>query len=387
MTTPWVIGAGPAGCCLAALLADQGWPVTLLESGAMDASSPGPAAVAVQRTLALAGPSWTLLGRLGITPQQVAAHPIRTIHVSYRGQAGRVCLDASESGVSEFGHTVSYARLLTALRAAVAARPGITVHEQAVVQTVQGSTSAARVRWRGPAGAQDSLVSLAVLAEGGALTASGDALTWPYRQQALACVVQAEQPTGDQAFERFTPDGPLALLPCAEGYALIWTAPAARIAHLLQASDADFLAALQAWFGDRLGRFRQCSPRQRYPLRGRFVLQPAGRRFVQIANAAQTLHPVAGQGFNLGLRDITTLTEALGAAQPGQDPGSATRLAAYQRARRADRWTTAGLTHLLATAFALPGSSLPMSLALGTFDLAAPLRRGFARLMAEGIAS
>ncbi len=383
-----IVGAGPAGSCLGALLADQGWPVTLLEAGRLDGPQP-PSAALSQRTLALAAPAWQVLGQLGLTPASLQAQPIRSIHVSYRGQPGRVCLEAAESGQDSFGHTVNYDTLLAALRAALMARPGVRLLGECHVQQVTAAAAAARVRWQDAQGAPHAaLTPLAVLAEGGRLAVGRDSVQWRYRQQALACVVRTSVTGKGCAYERFTPEGPIALLPVPEGYGLIWTGSAARIESLLAADDQAFLRALQDWFGDRVGAFVAVGPRQHYPLQARFSLRTAQSRVLRVANAAQTLHPVAGQGFNLGLRDITALLDLLAPLAPGTgvagDPGRSALLLAHARQRRRDRWVTGGVTHLLAEGFALPGSGWMAGKALTWFDLHQPLRQRFARLMAAG---
>jgi len=380
-----LVGGGLAGTLLAALLARQGWAVQLLEAQRLDEA---PAPERDLRTLALAAASWAELATLGITPTSVQAAPIRRIHVSFRGRPGRVLLDADDSGQPDFGHTVGYGRLLQALRARLSGLPGLTITDGCQVDEVGGSGIAARVAWRDRAGqAHSRLAPLVVVADGGGLRNGGPALSWRYRQQALSCRVETDPAGGTTAFERFTVAGPVALLPAGSGYALIWTAPAARIQALLACPEAEFLRQLQDWFGDRAGRFTACSARLAYPLTSRFQLRAAGRRVVRIANAAQTLHPVAGQGFNLGLRDATRLARLLGSPGAG-DPGSPALLAAYRAARQRDRGVTSGITHLLAGAFALPlpGMALGSALGFALLDGSPLLRRGFARLMGEGVA-
>jgi len=190
------------------------------------------------------------------------------------------------------------------------------------------------------------------------------------------------------AWERFTPEGPIALLPSSQGLALIWTGSSARIQQLCALDEAAFLNALQEWFGDRTGHFMKAGPRMRYPLQSRFSLRPAYHRVIRIANAAQSLHPVAGQGFNLGLRDVLQLRASLGEGN-SKDAGSPSTLASFSKARRVDRWLTGGLTHLLAQGFtsSLPGSRSLGSLALSVMDVSPMLRDHFARVMSDGLAA
>lgn len=381
-----VVGGGLAGTWLAATLARQGWPVLLIEAQRLVDAVPAQRDL---RTLALSVSSWVQLAALGITPAALDATPIRRIHVSYRGRPGRVLLDAADGGMDSFGHTVGYGRLLHALRAALADQERLELADGCQVEAVAGSALAARVRWRDAGGqARERLLALAVVADGGARVDGSAELGWTYRQQALACRVSSDRPCSGLAFERFTVEGPLALLPAHPDHALIWTAPPARIDALMALPDAQFLAALQDWFGDRAGRFTACTARLRYPLAARFALHSGQRRVVRIANAAQTLHPVAGQGFNLGLRDASRLAMLLGRAD-GRDPGAAPLLDAQRRARAGDRLLTSGITHALAETFALPlpGLAVGSALAFALLDSTPWLRRGFARLMGEGLAT
>ena len=382
-----IVGGGLAGTCLAGLLAAQGWQVQLFEAQRL---ADAPPAARDLRTLALARSSWDTLAGLGIGRDALEAAPIRQVHVSFRGRPGRVLLDAAESARDALGHTVNYGRLLQALRTAALARPEIRIHEGCTVRDVGGSSSAARLRWvDGDGRRQERLAPLVVVADGGALSEQGPALAWRYRQHALACRVETDRRADGTAWERFTVDGPIALLPAGEGHALIWTGPAARIQRLQAADDPAFLAELQDWFGDRAGRFVRCSARMSYPLGARFQLHPARRRVVRIANAAQSLHPVAGQGFNLGLRDVAALASLLSetaAQSPRGDPGAAGLLARYGRVRAPDRRWASGLTHLMAELFALPipGLALGSAAAFGLLDGSLGLRQRFARVMADG---
>jgi 2-octaprenyl-6-methoxyphenol hydroxylase len=169
-----------------------------------------------------------------------------------------------------------------------------------------------------------------------------------YRQSALVCDVASDEPHQNRAFERFTPEGPLALLPTRRGWSLVWTARPARAGELAALDDAGFCAHLRATFGPALGAFRVLGKRQVFPLVLRYARRPVAPRTVLIGNAAQTLHPVAGQGFNLGLRDAWELALA---ARDAQDPGSVTLLNAYFSQRRFDRTATILFTDTLIRLF------------------------------------
>jgi 2-octaprenyl-6-methoxyphenol hydroxylase len=225
---------------------------------------------------------------------------------------------------------------------------------------------------------------LAVAADGaGSLVRSAagiGALVEDYGQVALVVHVATDRPADGIAFERFTATGPLAVLPLADGnYTVIWTVRPERAAQLMELDDAPFIAELQRRFGWRIGRMARAGARASYPLRLSRATALAGTRAVLVGNAAQALHPVAGQGFNLGLRDAALLAEVLAAAG---DPGAAAVLEGYERRRDADRrgmiGFTDGLIRLFGSERALVGAARGAALAL--FDLAPPAKRALAAL-------
>ncbi|WP_338113739.1 FAD-dependent monooxygenase [Thiococcus pfennigii] len=175
----------------------------------------------------------------------------------------------------------------------------------------------------------------------------------PYGQDALIATLTPDRPQPGVAFERFTESGPLALLPMTEGrWSLVWSVPQDRTAGLLALSDEAFLARIQGYFGWRLGRLARTSPRRAFPLVQRLASEATRPRVVLIGNAAHTLHPVAGQGLNLGLRDVAALAEVLVAARrAGDDVGGTAALAAYRDWRRRDQAEVAATTDLLARLF------------------------------------
>jgi 2-octaprenyl-6-methoxyphenol hydroxylase len=189
-------------------------------------------------------------------------------------------------------------------------------------------------------------------------------------------------PHGNVAFERFTGEGPVALLPLGERYAVVLTCADEIFEQIASLDDEAFLALLQRRFGTR-HRFTATGPRTAYALGLRYRTNPVGERQVWLGNAAQTLHPVAGQGFNLALRDIWELAEALGRAD---DPGAPDVLAAYARGRRVDRRGAIGFTNFLLDSFA-PGFG-PLKHARGAgllaLDMLPPLRDFVAKRMIYG---
>ena len=189
-------------------------------------------------------------------------------------------------------------------------------------------------------------------------------------------------PHGNVAWERFTPQGPLALLPCGDEYAVVYTCAPVEAERLVALGDDGFLAVLQTHFGGRL-QFTACTSRHVFPLGLRYRPSPVGPRSVWLGNAAQTLHPVAGQGFNLALRDIMQLARTLTDAA---DPGAATLLAHYAAARRLDRNGVIGFTDTVVRLFSndTPLLREGRGLALLALDLVPPLRSFVARRMMYG---
>lgn len=334
-------GAGPVGCALALALRGTSLKVALLD--------PSPLPKSFQ-PIALSHGSRLILERLGAW-SGLPTTPIDEVLVTQAGSFGRTRLGAADAGVPALGYVTDYASLVTALRAPLA----------------------------GDFVADEAAARLVVHAEGSA----GDAVERPYGQSAVVALVETQPPAGGVAFERFTPEGPLALLPCQGRYALIWTASPERAAALASADEKTFLSALAGAAGSGPGVPLAVERRGVRPLFLRVRPMRVAPRAVYIGNAAQTLHPVAGQGLNLGLRDAWQLSRALAGAA---DPGDARLLASYAARRGLDARATISVTHWLAAGFT--GSSAPLraarGLALTLLDVLPGPRRFFARRMIYG---
>lgn len=332
-----VRGAGPVGCTAALALRRAGLRVALFD--------PRPSAPAF-RPLALSHASRLILERLGVW-QHLAVTPIEHIVVSRAGSYGRTRLDAADAGVPALGYQTEYAALVGELRAALAD-----------VLTVEAPAAKCIVHAEGT---------------------PGDEPGKRYRHDVLVALLETDPPAHATAYERFTPAGPLALLPLAGRYALIWSLAPARAQHLAQAPEAEFAVEFARVAPSGAGRVLGVQSRsvQVPTLKVRRV-RVSGNE-VYIGNAAQTLHPVAGQGLNLGLRDAWDLARALAGAS---DPGDAALLARFAAARRLDARAAIGVTDFLAGGFA--ASSALMSAALMALDFFPPARRFFARRMIFG---
>jgi 2-octaprenyl-6-methoxyphenol hydroxylase len=369
-----ICGAGPVGMALAALLARRG--VEGKRIALVDAKSLAQA-LSDPRSIALAWGSRLLLEEVGAWP--LPATPIHQIHVSRAGRLGRSLMDRIEHALPALGYVARYGDLVGALSLACE-RAGVDVIRPARVQ--QLDEQADRVALALDDG-RTITAAAAVQAEGGVFGQQQDReLKRDYGQTAVIARVTASSPVAHRAFERFTDEGPLALLPQdgADGhqYALVWCAKPDRAARLLAMDDAHFLQQLGEAFGSRLGRFTAVSTRITYPL-GLNAHAPSTARTVAVGNAAQTLHPVAGQGLNLGLRDAAVLARAL--AQ--QEATAALHRFLAERAH--DRRLTISLTDAMARLFTDTGPLQSVfGLSLTLLDTVKPARMLLAELMMFG---
>ena len=375
-----ILGAGPAGSALALLLARQTRQperIVLLQSDAHTLYGHAPAAD--PRVLALNQGSRVMLESVGGWPHEAA--PIRTIHVSQCGRLGRTVIQNTDFNVPQLGSVVRYTGLHASLAQAVAAS-GVRVMTGPAAH-INGQDS------HGVALSQGDLVlraRIAIQADG---SPTGPALR-EYRQLALITTARASLPREGWAFERFTREGPLAVLPHPGGAGLqsiVWCSAPERAQALQSLTPDAFSEALSQAFGTRLGRLTIQAPVAAFPLALNLRKDIAAGRTVAIGNALQTLHPVAGQGLNLGLRDAATLAAALRQWQtdPGADPSGA--LLHFARLRRPDRTLTATLTDLLSRAFATRCSAVEHAggLALLALDLSPYLRAPLARHLLQGL--
>jgi 2-octaprenyl-6-methoxyphenol hydroxylase len=378
-TTDVVIaGGGPVGATLALALRGSGREVVLVEPQAKPA---GPL-----RPVALSHGSRLVLERVGAF-DRIGATPIEAIHVSQAGGFGRTLIRCDDHGLPALGYVADASRIAAELLDA--AGP-----ERLAGRVAGWRLAGDRVRVALEVDGETREISarLLVLADGGQL-AGDDLALRDYGQTAIVAVVRPEVMHRGTAWERFTPDGPLALLPFAPGgdgphyrYALVWTVRTAEAGRLADLPDDRFLAALRERFGGRLGRFVEAGPRASHPLRLWFRRSNcAGPRAVAVGNAAQTLHPVAGQGLNLGLRDATELADLVRRTDPLR-LGDASFLAAFTERRRIDRYATIGVTDFLVRVFSNDAGPLRLARGLGlaALDLFPPARRMLARRMMLG---
>ena len=357
-----IVGGGLVGSSLACALADSGLRIALLEAAESERAPPG----FDQRKLALAERSLATLSRLEVLPGlAVQPVPIRRIHVSRAGDFGRILLDADAFGHTCFGGVVLARDLGHALASRVAALPAITRICPAVVTAYAAAQHAAQLTYRTPDG-ETTLQTRWVIAADGTQSflraAAGIGVeTHDYGQTLFVCSVQAERDSDGTAYERFSEHGPVALLPMANGaYGAVCGVAAAQADTVAALADDAYAGYLQDRFGWRVGRLRSVGARSRYPLRRVLARRLVSGPVIVIGNAAQTIHPIGAQGFNLGLRDAIGLAEAVLSHGVGPALG-----AGYAASRTHDRERTLAFSDGLARITANPGLPLHLLRSLG----------------------
>lgn len=379
-----IVGGGLVGASLALGLAGTGVRVLLIEGVAPD-SSAQPSFD--ERTTALGNASRRILQGLGIWEQIAGeAAAIRAIHVSDAGRFGFARLQAAEHDIDAFGYVVPNRVLGTALWRRLAGASGVEVRVPASIENLDITMERAYFTVVTASGAREVTSARLLVAADGAhsvvrAAAGIEAGVEDYDQVAIAAAVTSDRAHDGTAYERFTPSGPVAVLPLrGGGYGTIWSCTPQRAAELLALADDAYLNELQSRFGWRAGRFRRIGRRASYPLKLTRAATTVARRTVLIGNAAQALHPIAGQGFNLGLRDAALLAEVIAGASG--DVGSAELLRKFSADRAKDRGGVVRFTDGLVRLFGsrMPGVGLIRNLGLLAFDLSPPAKRALARV-------
>jgi len=381
-----IVGGGMVGASLAAALAGSGRRLILIESVPFGtAAQPS----FDERTTALGNASRRIFEGLAvwdsIAPEAAA---IRTIHVSEAGRFGFARLTVAEQGIEAFGYVVANRCIGAALWQRLRAAPDLTLEAPARVEDLAVSAAGVRFTVVNESGSAMPVEARLLVAADGAhskvRTAAGiSADVVDYDQVAVVANVAADRAHEGNAYERFTPAGPLAVLPRHDGgLAVIWACRPERAQALRALGEDAYLAELQSQFGWRAGRFLRAGPRGAYPLRLTRATATVATRTVLIGNAAQALHPVAGQGFNLGLRDAAMLAEVI--AGTAGDAGAPSALRQFVDWRARDRRGVVGFTDGLIRLFgdSRPGAALFRNLGLLMFDLTPPAKSALARVSA-----
>lgn len=376
-----IVGGGPVGLVLALSLQQQSLPVKVLEARKQGASHQD------KRALALSYGSKRILEKLGVWDAMAAkVTAINTIHVSQRGSLGRSKLQADEHNLPALGYVVSYGVLMQALDEAFDAKN--TMYE-APANAVRQTDQKASVDFTFDGEELTISSRLVVVADGGRSLDNMPGIkrqSKSYGHDALVSKVSCERSHDNIAYERFTSTGPMALLPNgAHDFSLVWTGKKSAVDRLIALGDADFLDELHAVFGDRVGRFLTIQKRMSFPLIKSHLESNNMPHLVVIGNSAQTMHPVAGQGFNVGLRDAETLVKQL-LSVPAISWGDENMLAAYSKTRERD--TKGGLlfTDFLVNIFTndVIGLSGLRSAGLGLLDVVKPAKSMLVSKMSYG---
>jgi 2-octaprenyl-6-methoxyphenol hydroxylase len=366
-----ILGAGPIGLACALLLAARGIGSQLVDARSLEQARQDRRLLALSR-----GTVQLLTGLLG--PRFAPMGSILEVHVSSSGQLGATRLTSGDFGGAALGATVWYADLVQALARAADADANIAVRRPCRVADIEQRADSVLI------GLEDSSriqASIAINAEGAATNGQAASST------ALLADLDVDGLAAGTAVERFTREGPLALLPLpgapAGRKSMIWCLNHQTAQQRIGASDSEFVKTIQATLGPRMGRVTSVGPRRTFPLVQQRRARVREYRVVYIGNAAQSLHPVAGQGFNLGIRDCVCLADCL--ADTWNDPLAA--LLRYESARKADRFAILGFTGALPGLFAsrLAPIAVARSIALLAFDMAAPLRRSLSSLLMFGV--
>ena len=382
-----IVGGGMVGASLAVALEGLGCRIAVVESVPHDAAAQPSFD---ERTTALSNGSRRILETLGVWPAlSAAASPIAKIHVSDRGRFGFARVDAAQQGLAAMGYVVPNRALGSALWSTLAGRGDVEVFCPAKVVRVSPQERAVELAIE-TKGAESTLCARLVVAADGAQSVVRSAFgvaaeVRDYEQTAVITTILPQRFHEHVAYERFTEDGPLALLPLKDGRCtLVLTLAPTQAKAALAWSDEEFLAEVQRRFGFRLGRFLKVGRRVPYPLSLTRAERTSAGRCVIIGNAAQGLHPVAGMGFNLGLRDVASLAE-LCAEQRGAgeaDLGTGRLVADYDAWRAADRGSIIAFTDGLVRIFSSPLGAVRAfrNLSLLAFDILPPAKDALSRL-------
>ncbi|MDN3555979.1 2-octaprenyl-6-methoxyphenyl hydroxylase [Halomonas maura] len=384
-----IIGGGlvgaSLGCALAPLIRRLGLSVAVIEAAPLPVDLAAPWQPSFDaRASAIAQGSVQHFDALGLWPAMAEqAAPIRCIHVSEQGRLGATRLRAEELGSEALGQVIPNAWLGRVLHRRLGELP-LDWHCPARVETIRPVAGGHRLGLSDGARLEAGLTVLADGGRSGLKERLGIASRErPYEQVALIASVAVDRPHDGMAFERFTTAGPIALLPLrGQAMELVWTHAAGRERPRLALEDGDFLAQLQAAFGDRAGRFRRVGQRHAYPLSLVTARETTRPGLAVLGNAAHALHPVAGQGFNLALRGVMDLVAAIEAgATRGESPGSPLTLADFEARRAGDRHNVIRFSDGLVRLFGFDSPALSHARAAGLvgLNLVGPLRRTLAR--------
>ncbi len=379
-----IIGGGMVGASLACALSGQGLRIALIEAIELETRSE---TGYDDRAIALAYGTRRIFAGLQLWGALAAdATPIHRIHVSDRGHFGMLHMDRAEEGLPALGYVVPAHAIGRVLAEAMTGIKELDSFCPATVTAVKRTAAAIEVELSHE-GIMTTLTGRLVVAADGADSPVREQFgiessVSDYQQTAIVTNITPQLAHNHVAYERFTESGPLALLPMTEQRcAVVWTIASSQVESIMALDDAGFVAALQARFGYRLGRLERVGRRQAWPLRLVQAKETVRERLALVGNAVHTLHPIAGQGFNLGARDVAVLAEVLvDAINAGEDPGSLQVLQRYADWRQHDHRNVTVFTDGLVRLFSLPALGVARSAGMLALDLVPPAKRLLTRV-------
>jgi 2-octaprenyl-6-methoxyphenol hydroxylase len=374
-----IVGGGLAGASLAVALGNTAYRVAVIEAFELD-SNAQPSYD--ERTIALTYSAKHIFSQLGVWDDSIEteACALKSIHISNKGHFGKTRLTHEDAGTEALGYVIPTRALGQALMHKLANTKNIDLFCPYEAKKIDaGNSSASITIAKNPARPSDTAKTsslnarLVVIADGGRsplLNATGiSSKSEAYLQSALLSIVKTNIPHQHRAYERFVENGPLALLPMnGQRFAVVWTLSPEELETVSRMSDEHYLAHLQSTFGTRTGLFSAPTPRKAYPLSKSCLATPFSRRILALGNAAHTVHPVAGQGFNLGLRDVATLAEVLqqaSASEAETDIGSEAFLQNYADLRAEDTRRVVRFTDGLLSIFNHPSTLVQLGRNIG----------------------
>lgn len=381
MADVMIVGGGLVGAALCVALAQAGLEVVVIDRvdqrGQLDAGFDG-------RASAIAQAPKRMLSHLGIWEHLAEATPILDIRVADGASKLFLHYDHAEIGDAPLGYMVENRHMRSALFQALRPHPGVTYIAPAEITSVERAPEGARLTL---SDGRTFNAPLVIGADGRQSYLRGQtdiALTrWSYKQTAIVCTIAHEKPHNNVAHEHFLPSGPFAILPISGNRSsIVWTERAGLVPDIMELDDAGFLDALGQRFGDFLGALSLAGPRWTYPLDLQFAHRCIDKRLALVGDAAHGMHPIAGQGLNLGLRDVAALAEVvIEAHRLGLDIGAAHILERYDRWRRFDAMLMLSLTDGINRLFSndIAPVRLARDVGLALVNRSGPLKRFFMR--------
>ena len=377
-----IIGGGPVGAIFALLNKSQASKTFLLEANSQVQTKTD------KRALALSNGSKFILEKIGVWEElEDRLTPIKTIHTSQKGTFGRSLMEAEETDQAALGYIISYGDLIRTLQKKILYTKGIEVLYDSKVISFSDSGKAQKLRFKCKSKEKSLNCDLLVMADGGGSKIKGINISRTnksFEHSALVTHVKTEVTHSNIAYERFTNMGPMALLPNLNGqYSLVWTGPKDQIKRLSQLNNSEFLIELQGHFGDRVGNFILFEKIITFPLSQSFISKFPEENIVIIGNSAQTMHPVAGQGLNTGIRDALVLSDCI---RKNNYLNLKLMINDFNKMRKKETKNILRFTDSLVTIFSndLIGVNKIRGMALSLLDLVPPIKKRFIKKMSYG---